>query len=87
MPTGMPSLEDDGAVAVHEDAVLEVPPHGAGEDAAFDFAAEAHPSKPRAASGLGTNVPVPVGQKPYCALSGYCYVQSKRAHYLEGSSR
>src|SRR5215210_6431117 len=44
-------LEDHRAVAVHEDAVLEVPPHGAGEDAAFDLATEAHEVVHRVAVG------------------------------------
>jgi hypothetical protein len=36
------SLEDDGAAAVDEDAVFEVPPDCAGENPPLDLAAEAH---------------------------------------------
>ena len=33
--------EDDGLVAVSDDAVLAVPPHGTGQRGAFDVSAEA----------------------------------------------
>ena len=38
-------LEDDCAVAVHEDAVIEAPEDGAGEDAAFDPASSLTPGQ------------------------------------------
>src|SRR5918997_1286145 len=44
-------LEDDGSVAVHEDAVFEVQPDGACEDAPLDLAPEADEVLDRVAVG------------------------------------